>query len=117
MIRNRTVAEALENQPCVRDIQGPFYVEGLLQYLQSLECPGNIDLQQEVGQHVWKHETSGSFTSKSTYSAFFYGSLTFEPWKHLWKSWAPSKCKIFSWLAIRILEQMLDSQSTAPSVP
>jgi len=28
-------------------------------------------------------------------------STTFEPWKRLWKSWAPGKCKTFLWLAIR----------------
>jgi len=66
---------------------------------------------------MWGSMRSGSFTFKSTYRAFFCGSLTFEPWKHLWKSWEPSKCKIFSWLAIWISEQMLDSQSTTPSVP
>ena len=32
---------------------------------------------------------------------FFVGSITFEPWKRLWKSWAPNKCKTFVWLAIR----------------
>jgi len=32
---------------------------------------------------------------------FFVGSITFEPWKRLWKSWAPNKCKTFIWLAIR----------------
>jgi len=32
---------------------------------------------------------------------FFAGSITFEPWKRLWKSLAPSKCKTFVWLAIR----------------
>jgi hypothetical protein len=29
------------------------------------------------------------------------GAITFEPWKRLWKSWAPPKCKFFLWLAIR----------------
>jgi hypothetical protein len=28
-------------------------------------------------------------------------SITFEPWKRIWKSWAPNKCKDFLWLAIR----------------
>jgi hypothetical protein len=27
--------------------------------------------------------------------------ISFEPWKRLWKSWAPQKCKFFLWLAIR----------------
>jgi len=26
--------------------------------------------------------------------------VTFEPWRRLWKSWAPGKCKFFIWLAI-----------------
>jgi len=29
------------------------------------------------------------------------GALQFEPWKRLWKAWAPNKCKTFVWLAIR----------------
>jgi hypothetical protein len=29
------------------------------------------------------------------------GSIKFEPWKRLWKSWTPQKCKLFLWLAIR----------------
>jgi hypothetical protein len=29
------------------------------------------------------------------------GAISFEPWKRLWKSWAPRKCKFFRWLAIR----------------
>ena len=33
--------------------------------------------------------------------SIFFGSVTFEPWRRLWKSWAPNKCKIFLWLAIR----------------
>ena len=41
------------------------------------------------------------FTSKSAYRAFFNGSIIFEPWRRLWKSWAPAKCKLFLWLAIR----------------
>ena len=26
---------------------------------------------------------------------FFHGSITFEPWRRVWRSWAPAKCKIF----------------------
>jgi hypothetical protein len=41
------------------------------------------------------------FTTKSCYQAFFRGSIIFEPWRRLWKSWAQPKCKMFLWLAIR----------------
>jgi hypothetical protein len=29
----------------------------------------------------------------------FFGSIQFNPWERIWKSWAPSKCKFFIWLA------------------
>jgi hypothetical protein len=51
--------------------------------------------------HVWRFSTTGSFTTKSAYEAFFAGSITFVPWRRLWNSWAPAKCKTFLWLAIR----------------
>ena len=51
--------------------------------------------------HIWKLDGSGNFSSKSAYRAFFNGAIPFEHWHRLWKSWAPSKCKVFLWLAIR----------------
>lgn len=41
--------------------------------------------------HHWKLDPSGMFYTKSDYHAFFIGSFTFEPWKRLWKPWAPGK--------------------------
>nr|ACF87105.1 unknown [Zea mays] len=32
---------------------------------------------------------------------FYEGQKLPQPWKRLWKSWAPPKCKFFLWLAIR----------------
>lgn len=29
------------------------------------------------------------------------GSIQFDPWRRLWKSWSPRKCKPFLWLAIK----------------
>jgi len=51
--------------------------------------------------HQWRFEPSGNFSTRSAYSAFFIGSTTFEPWKRIWKTWAPGKCKTFIWLAVR----------------
>jgi hypothetical protein len=60
-----------------------------------------VQLSQEEDHHVWRHEASGLFTSKSCYNVLFFGSAVFEPWERLWKTWAPPKCKFFLWLAIR----------------
>ena len=61
----------------------------------------NFTLTSDDDQHIWKHDISGFFSSKMAYKAFFYGSIQFEPWRHLWKSWAPAKCKRFLWLSIK----------------
>ncbi|TVU39838.1 hypothetical protein EJB05_13279, partial [Eragrostis curvula] len=60
-----------------------------------------VVLIQEEDNHIWRFDKSGQFSSKSAYNAFFNGKVFFEPWKRLWKSWAPGKCKVFLWLAIR----------------
>ncbi|WVZ84633.1 hypothetical protein U9M48_031641 [Paspalum notatum var. saurae] len=41
------------------------------------------------------------FPRKSAYNAFFLGSVKFAPWKRIWKSWAPLRCKFFVWLAVK----------------
>jgi len=60
-----------------------------------------MELTEEPDHHIWRFESTGVFTSKSAYRALLNGSTTFEPWRRLWKSWAPAKCKVFLWLAIR----------------
>uniref|UniRef100_A0A0A9CVB5 Reverse transcriptase zinc-binding domain-containing protein n=1 Tax=Arundo donax TaxID=35708 RepID=A0A0A9CVB5_ARUDO len=101
IIRRRTVAEALHDRAWVRDIQGALSLAELNEYLQVWDALEEILLTQEEDQHFWKHEASGKYYSKSAYNTFFLGSVSFEPWRRLWKSWAPAKCKMFLWLAIR----------------
>ena len=76
---------------------------GLFKYFQLWDILHEAILSQDDDVHVWRLEGSGQFTSKSAYRAFFNGSITFAvaPWRRLWKSWAPAKCKLFLWLAIR----------------
>jgi len=98
---SRTVAHALENWQWVSDLETPLNLIGLQQYLQLWDALRGVVLTQEADRHVWIHSSSGQFSSRSCYKAFFMGSITFEPWKRLWKSWAPPKCKFFLWLSIR----------------
>jgi hypothetical protein len=74
----------------------------LLQYDPAKENTGvGLKCEHQEDRHIWRLDTSGCYSSKSAYKAFFYGAVTFESWHRLWKSWAPSKCKMFLWLAIR----------------
>jgi hypothetical protein len=34
----------------------------------------------------------------SSYEGFYLGSVDFEPYHRIWKTWAPPKCKFFMWL-------------------
>lgn len=43
----------------------------------------------------------GVYSSKSAYDAFFIVTVKFGPWKRIWKTWAPLKCKFFIWLAVK----------------
>jgi hypothetical protein len=47
------------------------------------------DLKAREYSHPDQH------TERSSMGQFF------EPWRCIWKSWAPAKCKVFLWFAIR----------------
>ena len=56
---------------------------------------------QRCRSDLWKLSISGSCTSKLSYDAFFLGTIRFAPWKSVWRTWAPLRCKFFIWLAIK----------------
>jgi hypothetical protein len=91
IINTQTVPEVLNGQLWTQDICGSLSVEGFFEYFQ---------LWDTEDRHIWVHDSSGVYTCKSAYTAYFQGSITFEPWKRLWKSWAPGKCMTFLWLAM-----------------
>ena len=97
----RTMAEALNELTWVADIRGALDWLGLAEYLELWDTLTGIDITTNDDVHCWKFDSSGTFSTRSAYRAFFTGSLPFEPWKRIWKSWAPEKCKTFIWLAVR----------------
>lgn len=99
--KTRTVAAALTDLAWVSDIKGALSCLGLIEYLELWDALSGFVLSPAEDIHHWKLNSSGIFSTKSAYRSFFFGSITFEPWKRLWKSWAPGKCKTFLWLAIR----------------
>ena len=101
-IRNkRTVNEALQDNLWVSDIRNALGWRGLAQYLEVWDLIAGVNLTNIEDIHRWKPDASGLFSTRSAYRSYFVGSITFEPWKRLWKSWAPGKCKTFVWLALR----------------
>jgi hypothetical protein len=97
----QTVAEALNNNKWITSIRGSRSWIVIREFLQLWDCVQGIELNEQEDRHIWVWEARGQYSSRSAYRACFQGSITFEPWKRLWKSWAPNKCKVFLWLAIR----------------
>jgi len=101
IVNRRTVAQALQNRSWVHDITGALTVEVLVDYLLIWDMVDGVVLQQNVADHYkWKLTQHGSYSSKSAYEAFFMGSIKFGPWKRVWKTWAPPRCRFFIWLVL-----------------
>lgn len=97
----RTVNEAMQDLRWVGDIAGGLSVPAILDYLELWDTLENVQLlENQPDQHLWTPESSGTYSARSAYARFFVGSSGFEPYKRLWKSWAPLRCKIFLWLAM-----------------
>jgi hypothetical protein len=67
--------------------------------LSLADLLSEVTLQQDQpDKHVWSLSMSGKFSTKSAYEASFQGSISFEAYDCIWKSWAPPKCAFFLWL-------------------
>lgn len=70
----------------------------ILEYLKLWSLVQMVDLDPTTPDSIiWKWESSGQYSSKSTYKALFSGRVTFLS-TPIWKSLAPSRCCFFLWL-------------------
>jgi hypothetical protein len=100
-VKMHTVGQALTNRSWVADIRGALMVQVLVEYLAIWDLVDGLELRADVpDEHHWKLNPSGCYSSKSAYDALFVGTVKFSPWKRIWRSWVPSNCKFFIWLAI-----------------
>jgi hypothetical protein len=68
----------------------------------TLLCDTLQDIQINPGLpdcHHWAPSHSGVYSSKSAYEMIFMGDVQFEPSGQIWGTWAPPRCKFFTWLA------------------
>ncbi|WVZ85537.1 hypothetical protein U9M48_032454 [Paspalum notatum var. saurae] len=101
-LKRRTVAEGLTDRKWVLDIRGALSVQVLVEYLQLWSLVDEVDLQPDTAdRHIWRLSGHATYSSKSAYDAFFFGSISFGPWRRVWRTWAPLRCKFFVWLAIK----------------
>ena len=63
-----SVSQALVNRQWIAHIKTPLSLIGIQQFLFLWDTLGEVQLSQEEDHHVWRHETSGLFSSKSCYN-------------------------------------------------
>lgn len=98
----RTVVQGLQDRNWVQYIRGTLSVQVLMEYLQLWNHIENIELLDDTpDHHIWRISNHGVYSSKLAYDAFVFGSVAFAPLKGVWKTWEPSRCKFFIWLAIK----------------
>lgn len=99
--RKCMVAQALDNNAWMTDIVGGLPVLAAWQGFRLWEILSEVTLVLGTSdQHVWTLSATGQFTTKSAYERYFVGGVAFEPYKRLWKAWAPLKVKMLVWLAL-----------------
>jgi hypothetical protein len=101
IINKRSVHEAMQGGGWAADIKRALGWLALAEYLELWNILADVNLDGSYDVHQWKFEASGIFSTSSAYCSYFVGSIPFEPWRKVWKSWATGKCKTFMWLAIK----------------
>jgi hypothetical protein len=97
----RTVAEGLVEMAWIRDLRGTITWVVISDLLTLSEVIAEFSLSDGVpNKHIWRFSSSGQYSSKSAYDMLFLGSTSFGAFERVWKSWAPSKCSFFLWLAM-----------------
>jgi hypothetical protein len=98
----RLVAEALDGDAWIDDISGEMMAELWSQCLRLWEAVETVERVATRPAHiVWKGAASGGYSAKSTYEMLCHGSVRWSMSRPVWGSFAPMKCKIFAWLALK----------------
>ena len=100
VMKQRTVAQALQNNCWISDIRGALTVQVLIEYLRVWDLTHEIHLSTgRQDKLCWKWMADKIF-STSAYLACFIGQHPIEGAKILRKAWALAKCKFFIWLVL-----------------
>jgi hypothetical protein len=99
IINKRMVVEALPDLRWTQDLHGVLSESVVSDLLNLADLLSEVTLQQDQpDRYVWRLSMSRKYSTKSAYEAFFQGSISFEAYDRIWKSWSPPKCAFFMWL-------------------
>jgi hypothetical protein len=98
----RKVSEALMDNAWISDVGADLSVEAWAQCIQIWEAIDVVPRRpQEEDKFTWIGAANGAYSARDTYRMLCQGGVEFSLFRPLWRSFAPPKCKIFGWLALR----------------
>jgi hypothetical protein len=98
----RKVSDALVEDSWLSDVSGELSIEGWMQCTLLWEQLGRVPRDDSrPDQITWKGSASRRYSARETYNMLCMGRITWSMAKPIWGSFAPLKCKIFGWLAIK----------------
>lgn len=100
IINSRTVQQAFEADCWVSDIKTSTSFTALLQLMHLQHAITSVPRDSDrPDTFTWPCAASGTYSAKSTYNWLCQELQVCSFASAIWRSWAPLKCKIFSWLA------------------
>jgi hypothetical protein len=98
----RRVGQALTGNRWISDITGDMNVESCLQCIKLWEKIDEVPRDASRPNRIyWKGIVSGEYSAKVAYDMLCQGNTSWSMAMLVWRSFAPMKCKSFSWLALR----------------
>lgn len=100
VINSRTIQQATFDERWAKDIQESHSFQALMQMMHLRLAITMVQRDQNVEDvFAWPCAASATYSACSTYLRLCLGLISFPQAHAIWRSWAPLKCKIFSWLA------------------
>jgi hypothetical protein len=95
-------AQALTENLWITDMVGVLSAEACNQVVRLWTEIRTIQRDRlEPDRFRWKGAACGMYSAKETYKMLCQGRIGFSMHKAIWKSYAPLKCKIYCWLAVK----------------
>jgi hypothetical protein len=94
----------MENENWIRELMHYLHPTLFNEYMQLWLLIDEFNFNHndtEEDDITWTRTASGKYSTKLAYNMHFDGSLESSFLTVIWQVWAPSKCKVFTWLMIQ----------------
>jgi hypothetical protein len=94
----------------------PHIYLALVDFLRLWDMVTQVDLCfDKEDKHIFQLAANGKYSAKTAYEGLSLGSMEFEHYDRIWKTWALPKCHFFLWLATHKKCWMADRLEKAES--